>query len=139
MKKKFRLVFALLILGLFVGSALLYRIGRISRTVARAVTPDGIEMRLVQECEFREFPWLITKFYYRKPGGVWKEMLYYHEDTPWFFCSVSLDTNSKVAVFSREKSRGPLRFEWDAERTTLKAGSRSWIIEPGAKPSDWSP
>ena len=41
-----------------------------SRIVARAVSPEGVEMCIVQECNWRGEPFT-TRFVFRKPGTNW--------------------------------------------------------------------
>ncbi len=132
------IVISVLVL-IVIGTAYIYR-GGFKRTVARAVTPDGIEMRVMQTQKWDDLPWLNTHFLYRKPGDVWKVCYYNHEDSFWWSCPVSLDTNNKVALFIRKgkKSRGSIRFNWTNESyTMMNAPLRSQAPWPQAP--NWNP
>ncbi|HNU51124.1 MAG TPA: hypothetical protein PKJ98_09540 [Verrucomicrobiota bacterium] len=75
----------------------LLRVG-VPRIVARAVSPDGVEMCIVQECNFSTEPFT-TSFVYRKPGADWGWFYFDHEDWYWGTGRVSVDTSNQVAVF----------------------------------------
>ena len=106
------------------------------RIVARAVTPDGIEMCIVQKCNWSG-ELFTTSFYYRKPGGEWLWHYYDHQDGYWGGSRASLDTNARVAVFYRGRTPA-VTFAWAAETYTLHRWNRT-ESDPGRMPTGWSP
>ena len=87
------------------------------RVVARAVSPEGIEMCIVQRCNWSVEPFT-TRFFYRKPGTDWIGFYYDHQDWYWGSGTVSLNTNLHEAVFFRD-GVPVVTFDWDVERYTL--------------------
>src|SRR5437667_3621567 len=87
------------------------------RVVGRAVAPDGVEMCIVQQCNWSAEPFT-TSFVYRKPGGQWGRFYYDHQDIYWASARVSLNTNARVAVFYRGRSPA-VTFAWDTETYTM--------------------
>jgi hypothetical protein len=110
------------------------------RIVARAVSPDGVEMCIEQELgDWSDFPFFTTRFVFRKPGTNWGWFYYDHEDDYWRTSRVVLDTNSKTAVFYRKDAK-VVTFQWDAEIYLLHRWR--WGAITGAQsylPTGWEP
>jgi len=109
---------------------------RTPRVVGRAVTPDGVEMFIVQQCNWSAEPFT-TYFVYRKPGAEWRKFYYDHQDIYWHRCRASIDTNAHVAVFYRGRSPA-VTFAWDTETYTLHRWNRTTTTYEGL-PSGWTP
>jgi hypothetical protein len=114
-------------------------LGHIShpRTVARAMTPEGIELRIVQECNWSIEPFT-TSFVYRQPHQNWQWFYYDHEDLYWGTGAVSLDTTNHVAVFYRG-STPAVTFHWDSKIFTLHRWNRTLTNSQNQMPLDWNP
>jgi hypothetical protein len=110
---------------------------RVPRIVARAVTPDGIEMCIVQQCNWSPEPFT-TSFVYRKPGTGWRWFYYDHQDNYWGGGRVLLDTNTHVAVFYRGSSP-TVTFAWDKEIYTLQRINRTLTNAQEQLPAGWTP
>lgn len=107
------------------------------RIVGRAVTPDGTELCIVQECNWG--PELFTtSFVYHKPGTEWRRFYYDHQDDYWGSARVTLDTNTRVAVFYRGSSPA-VTFHWDSEIYTMHRWSRTLTNAQWQMPAGWSP
>lgn len=112
------------------------------RIVARLVTPDGVEMRLVQRCTWNAEPFT-TGFYYRRPGGQWGWFYYSHQDSYWGNADVRVDTNSRTAVFFRGETPA-VTFRWDDDVYTLHrrhytvTGAQVWL-PLGSSPEGTAP
>ncbi len=107
------------------------------RIVARAVTPDGTELCIVQECNW-DPEMFATSFVYHKPGSRWRWFYYDHQDGYWGSARVKLDTNANVAVFYRGGSPA-VTFRWDSEIYTLHRLSRTLTNAPENLPANWTP
>ena len=107
------------------------------RIVARAVSPDGVEMCIVQECNWDGEPFT-TRFVFHKPGTNWGWFYYDHEDWYWRTGRVVLDTNSKTARFYR-KGKPAVTFKWDTETYTLHRWNRTLEGAQSYMPAGWSP
>ncbi len=83
------------------------------RLVGRAVSPDGVEMCVVQRCNWSGEPFT-TSFYCRYPGSNWAWFYYDHEDWYWGYSSASLDTNAMLATFYRG-TNAAIKFDWRRE------------------------
>lgn len=107
------------------------------RTVARIVTPDGYELRMVQQTDLNSLPWFTTSFLVRKPDGSWERYQVDHEDHYWSAGRVALDTNAQAAMFHRGTSL-VVRFAWrTGAYTNLQRPFGSG--EPDVMPPGWSP
>ena len=112
------------------------------RIVSRAVSPNGVEMVIAQECNWSGEPFT-TSFVFRKPGTNWGWFYYDHEDWFWRTGRVTLDTNSKTAIFYRG-DRKAVTFQWDTEAYTLHrrnrtiTGAQSYMA-PGWEPQTKAP
>ena len=90
--------------------------------VAHGVSPDGVEMFVVQRSNwggwanlrnFFDDPWFTTRFICRTADGTWKSYYYWHEDTSWLGRDrLVLDTNASKAVVYRGNV-AVMRFRWD--------------------------
>lgn len=107
------------------------------RVIARAVTPDGIELCMVQECNWNLEPFT-TSFVYRKPGSQWRWFYYDHQDMYWGSARVTLDTNTDTAIFYRGSSPA-VTFHWDLEIYTLHRWNRTLTNAQGQFAADWTP
>jgi len=107
------------------------------RIIGRTLTPDGVEMCIVQQTSFKEFPWFKTSFVVRQPGADWRRFYVHHEDHFWVASRVSLDTNAHIATFNRGGSPA-IAFAWATGAYTnlyrYRADAPSWQMPPG-----WSP
>lgn len=108
------------------------------RVIARAVSPGGVEMCIIQRCNWG--PELFTTgFYYRKPGTTWGWFYYDHQDSYWGRGTVSLDVTNTTAVFFRD-SAPAVTFDWTAERYTLHrinrtlTGAQNWAPAGASDP-----
>jgi hypothetical protein len=104
--------------------------------VARAVTPDGFELGIVQRSSFNELPWFTTSFVCRQPNGAWKRFYFHHEDRYWSGGRVSLDMNRQVATFYRGDSPA-VAFGWGTGAFTNLYRHRTAQAEQ--MPGGWSP
>ena len=92
----------LILLGLlaagFIGTLLWLwpRYGK-PHVVARAVAPDGTELRIIQKYE-GELHLLNTSIYVRHRGGWWNWFYYDHEDLPWRWGNASVDLSRHLIV-----------------------------------------
>ena len=107
------------------------------RVVGRAVSPEGIQMCIVQRWNLWEDPFFSTKFVYRKPGGSWKDFYYHHEDDFWGHSTVKLDTNSHTAVFYRTNAAA-VTFDYLTETYIMHRWKRT-SSEPSTAGAEWSP
>ncbi len=123
---------ALLVVGV---GLFLWHIGS-PRIVARAVTPEGIEMCIVQRCNWSGEPFT-TSFVFRKPGGRWGWFYYDHQDTYWGSGHALINTNTALAVFYR-RGAPAVSFDWAAETYTLHRWNRT-DTAPEWMPAGWSP
>ncbi|HIJ65448.1 MAG TPA: hypothetical protein HPP77_05795 [Candidatus Hydrogenedentes bacterium] len=83
------------------------------RVIARAVAPNGIELCVVQECNWSTEPFT-TSVLYRKPGGAWGWFYYDHEDLYWRKGHTEIDPQQKrITVFRGGKATAS--FEWETE------------------------
>jgi len=109
----------------------------IPRVVARALGPDGVEMEIVQQCNWGAEPFT-TSFVYRKPGQDWGWFYFDHQDWYWGGGRVSVDTNKQVAVFYRGGSPA-VTFAWAKEVYTLHRWNRTLTGAQEHLPASWSP
>ena len=107
------------------------------RIIGRAISPDGVEMCIIQECNW-DFELFTTSFLYRRPGTEWGWFYYDHQDGYWRTSRVSLDTNAKIAVFYRGRSP-TITFDWGSDTFTLHRWSRTLTGVQSRLPADWSP
>lgn len=107
------------------------------RVVGRAVTPDGVEACIVQECNWG--PELFTtSFVYHKPGLEWRRFYYDHQDIYWGTARATLDTNAHVAVFYRGRSPA-VTFHWDSEIYRMHRWNRTLTNAQWQMPASWNP
>lgn len=92
------------------------------RVVGRAVSPDGVEMCVVQRCNWGGEPFT-TSFFCRQPGSNWAWFYFDHQDWYWGYSQASLDTNAKVAIFYRGTNEA-IKFDWGRE--IYWRGNRVW-------------
>ena len=115
------------------------------RVVARAVSPNGAEMFVMQEPNWFGDPWFTTRFVVRTADGVWNSYYYSHEDTYWWGPGrFVLETNASRAVVYRG-TNAVIRFQWDtgiyqitrpyADGTSRPAQTR----EPESVSDSWMP
>jgi hypothetical protein len=99
-------------------------------------TPEGVEMCIVQQCNWGGEPFS-TRFVFRKPGGSWGAFYLGHQDWYWGSSRAVLDTNAHVATFQNGTNL-LLTFDWVNEiYWRPRRGS-----ETGAQfqlPAGWSP
>ena len=107
------------------------------RIIARAVSPEGVEMCIVQECNWSGEPFT-TRFVFRKPGTNWGWFYYDHQDWYWRTTRVVLDTNSKTARFYRGKELA-VTFQWGSETYTLPRWNRTIEGAQSYMPAGWEP
>ena len=107
------------------------------RIVARATSSGGVEMCIVQQCNWSAEPFT-TSFVYRKPGADWGWFYYSHEDWYWGASRVSVDTNASSAVFYRGSSPA-VTFAWATETYTLHRWNRTLTGAQLRLPKGWSP
>lgn len=107
------------------------------RVIARAVTPDGTELCIVQECNWSMEPFT-TSFVYHKPGTEWRWFYYDHQDIYWGSARATIDTNAHVAIFYRDSSPA-VTFHWDSEIYILHRWSRTLTNALCQMASGWTP
>ena len=93
------------------------------RVLARAVSPEGVEMLLIQRCNWGA-ELFTTSFWYRKPDKPWGWFYYDHEDSFWLSGDFSLDAENATVVFFRDGTPA-VTFNWDSERYTLHRFNRT--------------
>jgi hypothetical protein len=106
------------------------------RILARVSTPDGVEMCVIQKCNFSA-EMFTTSFLYRRPSDVWRWFYYDHEDGYWSASQVKIDPEKKVAVFLRDQQPA-ITFDWANEDYTLHRFRRTDHQGSPADPG-WSP
>jgi hypothetical protein len=141
MQMRTQVIVCSLVLIAAAGGALFMRKLMGLRVVCQAVTPDGIEMCIVQKLNydppFDLEPWFSTRFVYRKPGGAWKGFYYHHQDDFWGRSRVLLDTNAQRAIFYR--TNGPaVTFDW-ATKTYIMHRWKRTNTEPEQMSGKWCP
>jgi hypothetical protein len=110
------------------------------RVVARAVTPDGTELCVVQEANPVFTEPFTTSVVYRKPGGTWGWFYYDHQDIFWRHGQTEIDPNAKRITILRG-GRRTITFDWESETYTKWAGQRADRIFKGAQrwfPAGWT-
>jgi hypothetical protein len=107
------------------------------RVIGRIVTPDGVEMCIVQRWNIVEDPFFSTMFVYRKLGGAWKGFYYHHEDDFWGRSDVTLDTNLHTAVFYRTNTPA-VTFDYVKETYIMHRWKRT-SSEPAIMEARWWP
>lgn len=106
------------------------------RWVGHAVSPEGVEMGVLQECNWSGEPFT-TRFVFRQPGGAWAAFYYDHQDDYWRKSRVWLDTNAGLAWFYRG-AKPAVTFAWRTETCFLHRRNRT-DREPTPMPANWSP
>jgi hypothetical protein len=104
------------------------------RVVARASSPDGVEMCIVQ----RLGEPFATGFYFRKPGGQWGWFYFDHEDWYWARSRVVLNTNHGIATFYRDGARA-ISFDWKAEKYVAHRLGRTMVGAQSLLPDGKTP
>jgi hypothetical protein len=112
-----RVAWALLALLIYFLSALVFRHLNGPRTVVRAVAPNGIEVRVVQTCNWNG-ELFTTRFCYRKPDMPWKWFYYDHQDGYWRNGHAEVDSIAKTISIHR-KGRLSIEFNWESETINL--------------------
>ena len=138
MRIRAKILFALLIVAVLIATGLLPRHILGPRVVARAMTPDGFELCIVQQSSLDSLPWFATSFVSRRQGGAWQRFYFHHEDRYWFRSRFSLDTNAQVATFYRGSSP-MLSFAWASGACTNLDRRHLKPEQPQQMPSGWSP
>lgn len=87
------------------------------RIVARAVTPDGVELRVIQGCNW-DPEGFYTSVYYRKPGSPWGWFYYDHQDIYWGSGRAEVNPQAKRITIYRA-GRVTATFDWETERFVL--------------------
>jgi len=139
MSKRTKAIIVVTLLSLLGGIALSLRHMLSPRVVARAITPDGVELCVVQESG-RDFPPFRTSVVFRKPNTNWGWFYYDHEDWYWRTGRISLDTTTRVATIYRD-GEPRVTFKWDTERFTLMRPDHFFACS-GAQSrlrGDWAP
>ena len=131
-----RIIFTILILIALFMIGLLPRHLAAPHVVARAETPDGFELCIVQRWSFNELPWFTTSFLCRQPDGAWTRYYFNHEDRYWSGGRVALDTSNRMATFYRGDSKAVV-FAWTTGSYTNLY--RRHIAQPELMPPGWSP
>jgi hypothetical protein len=121
---------------LVIAGVLFLRHALAPRIVARAVTPDGIEMCVLQRCTW-DVEFFNTCFVFHKPGQPWKWFYYDHEDDYWGTARFTLDMDGRVATVYR-RGKPAITFDWQRELYTLHR-FRDTRDNPLPKPPGWSP
>ena len=131
-----RVTAVILVLCSFGLAALFHHISG-PRTVGHPVrTPDGVEMRIMQQCNWGGEPFT-TRFVFRKAGGGWGGFCVGHQDWYWANCRARLETNAHVAMFYRGTNI-LLAFDWVEE--TCWRPQRGAVTGPQFRlPPGWSP
>ena len=137
MRRTFKTLIVAAIAALVFGSALIIRHLSSSRIVGRAGTPAGVELCVVQKCNWDAEPFT-TAFVYRKPGGPWNWFYYDHEDWYWGHARIVLDTNSTVAKIFRRDTKA-ITFDWATETYTMHRWKRTITGPQGTMPPGWEP
>lgn len=106
------------------------------RMIVHAVTPDGTELGMVQECNWSTEPYT-TSFIYRKPGASWRRFYYDHQDNYWGSARMTLNTNADIAVVYRDNAP-TVTFHWDSEIYLLHRQSRTYT-NGEMMPANWNP
>ena len=136
MRVRTKIMLALLIVAALVAIGLLPRHILGPRIVARAVTPDGFELCIIQQSSFDSLPWFKTSFLSRRQGGSWQRFYFHHEDRYWGGGRVALDTNAQLATFYRGSSP-VIAFAWATGAYTNLHRHRT--DAPQQMPLGWSP
>ena len=84
------------------------------RVVANAVAPNGMEFRVVQQCNWSGEPFT-TSCYYRKPGGAWGWFYYDHQDGYWGAAQTEIDADAKTIKIYR-RGQVNITFNWETEQ-----------------------
>lgn len=84
------------------------------RIVARAVTPDGTELCVVQESNHDICEPFYTSVVYRKPGGRWGWFYYDHQDIYWRRGEVLINPDAKRISVYRNGTL-VVTFDWQTE------------------------
>lgn len=137
--KRIKAFGALAFIACFVTVIVCLRLAFAPRIIVRIVTPDNVELCLIQQGA-RDFPPFKTSFVFRKPGTNWGWFYYDHEDWYWRTAQITLDTNARVATIYRD-GEPRVTFKWDTERFTLRR-SDHFSASNGAQsrlPRDWEP
>jgi hypothetical protein len=137
MRRAFKILIVAAIAALVFGSALVIRHIASSRIIGRAVTPEGVELCVVQKCNWDGEPFT-TAFVYRKPGGPWNWFYYDHQDWYWGHARIVLDTNSTVAKIFRRDTEA-ITFDWATETYTMHRWKRTITGPQGTMPPGWEP
>lgn len=107
------------------------------RVVGRAVSPDGIEMCVVQQYNWGGEPFT-TSFVFRKPGDDWGIFYFGHQDGYWRHSPASVDAASKVARFYRGTNIA-VTFDWAGEIYWRGDQARAWATGAQSRlPTGWS-
>jgi hypothetical protein len=137
MHRAWKIFIVTTVLGGALGSALIVRHLSTPRIVGRSVTPEGVELCVVQKCNWEAEPFT-TSFVFRKPGGQWGWFYYDHQDWYWGHARIVLDTNSGVARVFRGETEA-ITFNWRKEIYTMHRWRRTIDGPQGTMPPGWEP
>lgn len=108
------------------------------RIIARATTPDGTEMCMLQRFSGEWTEPYRASFYYRRPGEQWGLFYYEHEDLRWWFGSIKVEADGKRAEIRRFVS--PVaHFEVQREAFTIVRFNRTIVQAQRWLPAGWEP
>ena len=137
MKSPVRIILLVVAIALLLGGGFFFLHIREPRIIGRAVSADGTEMCIVQQCNW-SIEMFTTSFVYRKPGGPWGWFYFNHQDDYWNNSPATVDEKAGVAVFYRNGSPA-VTFAWPTETYTLHPGDRTMTGAQWTKPQGWSP
>src|SRR5690349_19248065 len=124
----------MLVLGGAVVAAFLHRMANPHR-VAWAVTPDGVELCLIQRWNGMSDLFFTTTFAVRHPGTNWLTYYVHHEDSYWDRAAMDLDVDRRLARVSRS-GEPVITYDWRRRSYSLRRGGYSaerspWVMPPG--------
>lgn len=114
------------------------------RIVARALTPDGGELCVIQRWNGPwDDPFFTTTFAYRPPatsppGTNWLVYYHQHEDSFWGRADVQFDANRSQATI-RRRGRRVIVFDWRTRTYTLFRRDEPMERDPWVMPDGWTP
>ena len=107
------------------------------RVVGQAVSPEGVEMCVVQRYNWSGEPFT-TSFVFRKPGKNWGWFYFNHQDSYWGNSRVVMNPSNQTAVFYRGTAPA-VTFDWASETYTLHRRNQIVTGAQNRLPAGWSP